>query len=276
MKNSIIPIILLILALTAVFTMMKLNTGDDPGPGVSRPSQISATAKQTEKHTAEVKREVTVTPRVNHDSPGKQTQPSEPTQEERYQIMEWSARIGFPQGSSEYETYDFDTLLELAKQGDIQALHLVGKKSITDEDTDVARYYFTDCAARGSVACILDLASLNQRELFPTTAIGYKENEDSQRKQIIEMMAWYETAERRGFVPVQVQREAIKKNFQIELTAEEVSRITQRSNEQYEMLEDMRRSYGFDPFDNTVPEAVLRFGFPEAGTPSESLPEGPG
>lgn len=159
---------------------------------------------------------------------------------------------------ADYSSYDLDTLRRLAGSGDIKAMtalahFYLSQKYAGEHAVDDAMQISKLAAAYGSTDLLKLYAILYAtRKYQPNSqALNYED--------LIEVLAWKNTAALRGDLYPNYDALSDIKNSGIQLNHDDKVKINQRSQEIYNELLTKRKSLGLGDFDNSRPQEVDKF-----------------
>lgn len=204
------------------------------------------------------------------------------THAEHHTIEQWRTSLGLShEQSAIYKSYDKETLLSLAAQGDIYALEESHDIFLMELDYKKANQALMDAAIYGSTRAFLTMGSLassrinslrnGHRSEQEVREIHNLKNVDIPIEQALGVLAGaaYIVSAMRGNVMIaganikSLQQNILERNF----TKEEMRAIVKSAQSLYNNLAAERKKRGLDEFDNSYPEAYARHhGYPKENT----------
>ena len=155
-----------------------------------------------------------------------------------------------------YDGYSFETLEKLGADGDLLALHVVGKKYRRAREYDNEHSAFFKAAIQGSTNALLELAVAHR---FNREAYLKQGDVEAAHLEMMKEMAIYEVAAKRGDgsgVSLGLLRLA-REN--VLLTNEQIDEISKGASTYLKILERERFSTIGEPFDNSTSLLEVEF-----------------
>ncbi len=176
------------------------------------------------------------------------------------EYQEWLRSRGNFAGvrGSEYDSYDFATLHQLADSGDLHAMHKLAHLYISDAyhkqyGFKAAEDMLMRAALYGSSYALAVIADFKHSQRFSAAS------ELDKRHLTIVSMAYFRAAELRGdYWGSITMRDPLLKINPIVLEPEEKESIESFAQAIYTQLEAQRESMGLGEFDNSVPASVTK------------------
>ncbi|RYE55574.1 MAG: hypothetical protein EOP48_09910 [Sphingobacteriales bacterium] len=172
---------------------------------------------------------------------------------------DWMGQRGYisKKDAGVYQSYSDETLLQLAKQGDLIALDRLTKISFANRNVAAGIGYLNVAARFGSTAALDQLTAFSEPHFSPD------ESEKTRRLATMETLAIAKVIELRGDAGLSaVSINSFKKSYErqlgqpLQLSADEDSLVQSRAMAIYSKLESERTKLGLPPFDNTRPSEV--------------------
>lgn len=206
---------------------------------------------------------------------------------ELYQIQLWSSELGWSEEQMQtYRSYDDETLLKLANEGDIYALHEAHHIMRFRGYPEKANDMLVSAATRGStfsftlsaISISHDIQSLRENNLTEEEARSIYPLAENASNVERELEKWaavqYSVAMLRGDV-VNSDRDLklfARDTLSSPFSDEEWSNIYQMSRSYLQSLEDIRSQLGLPSLDNQYPEEYAKaYGLPEENPISDKM-----
>lgn len=208
---------------------------------------------------------------------------------ELYQIQLWNSKLGWSEEQAQtYRSYDEETLLKLANEGDIYALHEAHYIMRFRGEPEKANDMLVSAAMRGStfsfklsaIAISHDIQSLRESDLTEEEVRNIYPLAENTSNVERELEKWaavqYSVAMLRGDV-VNSDRDLkmfARDTLSSPFSDEEWSNIYQMSLSYLQSLEDIRAQIGLTSFDNQYPEEYAKaYGLPENNPIADKMNE---
>lgn len=171
------------------------------------------------------------------------------------ELEEWKAARGYVTNANEYGGYSESILLDLAKNGDVQALITLGELRYRTQGFNGAAPFYLKAAVRGSTDALERIASIEEISHYSNA----KSPEEKQRY-MLKTLAWYKVASLRGDrLPELFMGNAFIANNAINLSAADNQRVAAIAEDLYKGMQDARNKLGLGDFDNSAPDSVKRY-----------------
>lgn len=158
----------------------------------------------------------------------------------------------------EYDSYNEETLKNLADNGDLRALSVLEKlysSKNTYEGHKMAQAIREKSAIYGSTDALATLGTVKHSEFMSLPA-----TDEGRTPALIEALAFYQAAQLRGdSLSYFTSGNYLINNNGNLLTGDDYQKINTRAQEIYSDLESKRIELGLGKFDNSVPDAVKEF-----------------
>lgn len=173
-------------------------------------------------------------------------------------VRKWEESRGrFDEESlKDYAGYDLDTLKSLAENGDVKAMIALARLYVSEQ-------YAGEYGVKYSMPLLKVAAIHGSSYAMELYAIQYEAeyfvNGTSDRNVLLETLSWNNAAALRGDVYPNNSATLDLRRKNIQLNAEEIQSVRNRSEEIYQQLLSERRSMGLGDFDNSVPVEVQKY-----------------
>lgn len=162
----------------------------------------------------------------------------------------WNRARGY--GLSGYESYDRDTLDALVANGDVQAMHTLGKM-LSKEDPNLAIEYLEMAAATGYTSSISEISLIYRRIGWRGSVVPGVQRDSTK---MVDAYAWNLVLQIRNDIQGLNQNRFLMEQGQV--TIEEVEQACQLADTIYERLLIQRFKRGLPEFDNAPPPRSSR------------------
>lgn len=165
--------------------------------------------------------------------------------------LEWWRSKGFysDEETATYIGYSPQTLVGLARTGDVIAMEKLGDLVFENGAFDEAERHYLTAAAYGSVATLEKIAGM-----YASTAstLRIQGDIDGMHENLMTASAFHQVAAMRGYPWAILAGDIDLKINKVEFSLDEVSMITEQANSIFEALRIARDGEGLDEFDNSV------------------------
>lgn len=173
-------------------------------------------------------------------------------------VRKWEESRGrFDEESlKDYAGYDLDTLRSLVANGDVKAMIALARLYISEQ-------YAGEYGVKYSMPLLKVAAIHGSSYAMELYAIQYEAehfvNGTSDRNVLLETLSWNNAAALRGDVYPNNSATLDLRRKNIQLSANEIQSIRNRSEEIYQQLLSERKNMGLGDFDNSVPVEVQKY-----------------
>ncbi len=173
-------------------------------------------------------------------------------------VRKWEESRGrFDEESlKDYAGYDLDTLRSLVANGDVKAMIALARLYVSEQ-------YAGEYGVKYSMPLLKVAAIHGSSYAMELYAIQYEAehfvNGTSDRNVLLETLSWNNAAALRGDVYPNNSATLDLRRKNIQLSANEIQSIRNRSEEIYQQLLSERKNMGLGDFDNSVPVEVQKY-----------------
>lgn len=177
------------------------------------------------------------------------------TEEQIAELDEWQISRGWFDTSNanqdDYKTYSKEALEELAKNGDIKALHLLEKSASLSESKDL----MLKAAVYGSTRAFANLINI------ATTEYSGSPTEIEAKETLINIAVFSTLAQMRSDFLLPLENEVLRfeKKYAVTLDDADLQLVAEKSSALYNDLERQREQLGLGKFDNSIPPVVQAY-----------------
>jgi TPR repeat protein len=148
---------------------------------------------------------------------------------------------------TDYDTYDSQTLKELANNNDPKAMMALSKRLLHKGELELAKPLLIQASVLGYTKSIVDLGFIYEDQFLRT----------KNKANILQAIAWYQVAVKRGDITAEAALTLAMRQHS-DLNQDDYAEINTLAEDLYSSLAEVRRKTGLEDFDNSTPSALYK------------------